>query len=101
MLIDTHCHLDFKDFDPDRDEVINRAKEAGVGRIINVGSSVEGSRRSIELADKYDFIYASLGVHPHEAKDVTDDIISKFKELANHKKVVAIGEVGLDYYRNL
>ena len=72
MLIDTHCHLDFKDFDSDRDEVINRAVSAGVGKMINVASSIQGSRRSIELAAKYDMIYASVGVHPHEATTVTD-----------------------------
>lgn len=101
MLIDTHCHLDFKDFDNDRDGAIGRAISKGVVRIINVGSSLEGSRRSVDLAKKYDIIYASVGIHPHEADSVTDDAISEVKELAKEKKVVAIGEVGLDYYRNL
>ena len=111
MLIDTHCHLDFEDFDRDRDEVIDRAKSAGVGAIINVASSIEGTRRSIELARQYDIVYASIGVHPHEAKTVTDKVIDEFRDLAsgrahlsvpyNSKKVVAVGEVGLDYYRNL
>ncbi len=101
MLIDTHCHLDFKDFDADRDEVIDRALKAGVSRIVNVASSVEGSRRSVELADKYDMVYATVGVHPHEAGSVTDSVISDLKLLARSGKVVAIGEVGLDYYRCL
>lgn len=101
MLIDTHCHLDFKDFDCDRDAVIDRAKARGIERIINVASSIEGSRRSVELAAKYDMVYASIGVHPHEAKVVTDKVISDFRALAKEKKVVAVGEVGLDYYRNL
>ncbi|MDP2913054.1 MAG: YchF/TatD family DNA exonuclease [Candidatus Omnitrophota bacterium] len=101
MLIDTHCHLDFKDFDGDRDEVIERAGKAGVAKIINVGSSVEGSRRALELAGIYDMVYATLGVHPHEAKTVTDKVINDFRSLAKDKKVVAIGEVGLDYFRNL
>jgi len=101
MLIDTHCHLDFKDFDTDRDTVIERAIEAGVGRIINVASSMEGSRRSVELAGKHDIIYASVGVHPHEAGSVTDKVIDDLRILAKKGKVVAIGEVGLDYYRNL
>ncbi|MCX5678374.1 MAG: YchF/TatD family DNA exonuclease [Candidatus Omnitrophica bacterium] len=101
MLIDTHCHLDFKDFDPDRDDVINRALKAGVMKIINVASSIEGSHRSVELANKYDMVYATVGVHPHDAKSVTDSAISELKALAKDKKVVAIGEVGLDYYRNL
>lgn len=101
MLIDTHCHLDFKDFDKDRDGAIDRAISKGVVRIINVGSSLEGSRRSVDLAKKYDIVYASVGIHPHEADFVTDDAISEIKKLAKEKKVVAIGEVGLDYYRNL
>jgi TatD DNase family protein len=101
MLIDTHCHLDFKDFDSDRDEVINRAVSAGVGKMINVASSIQGSRCSIELAAKYDMIYASVGVHPHEATTVTDKAMAELKSLAGESKVVAIGEVGLDYYRNL
>jgi len=102
MLIDTHCHLDFKDFDNDRDSVIARAKAAGVARIVNVASSVEGSSRSVELARDHDIIYASVGVHPHDAKIVTDEIIENLRAIAlSHKKVVAIGEVGLDYYRNL
>ncbi|MDD5174270.1 MAG: YchF/TatD family DNA exonuclease, partial [Candidatus Omnitrophica bacterium] len=101
MIIDTHCHLDFKDFDSDRDSVLDRAKEAGVVRIINVASSVEGTRRSLELAGKYDIVYASIGVHPHDAGDVTDKVIEDFRVLAENDKVVAVGEVGLDYYRNL
>ena len=101
MLIDTHCHLDFSDFDLDRDAVIERAARAGVGRIVNVGSSVEGTRRSVELAAKYGMVYAALGVHPHHAETVTDAVIDDFRRLAGGTgKVVAIGEVGLDYYRN-
>ena len=101
MIIDTHCHLDFKDFDNDRDAVLDRAKQKGVARIINVGSSLEGSRRAVELAKKYDIVYASVGIHPHEADSVTDKVIEELTNLARQKKVVAIGEVGLDYYRLL
>ena len=101
MLIDTHCHLDFNDFDADRDAVIDRAKEKGIVKIINVGSSLEGSRRSVELSKRYDIVYAAVGIHPHEADIVTDKIVEDLKSLAKDKKVVAIGEVGLDYYRNL
>lgn len=101
MIIDTHCHLDFKDFDLDRDAALERAKAAGVGRIINIGSSIEGSKRSVELAGKYDMVYATVGVHPHEVKSVTADVLAELKRLAASPKVVAIGEVGLDYYRNL
>lgn len=102
MLIDTHCHLDFHDFDTDRDEVISRAAKAGVVRIVNVGSSIDGSKRSVELARKYDTVYASVGIHPHEAQTATDAALADLKALASGmNKVVAVGEVGLDYYRNL
>lgn len=101
MLIDSHCHLDFDAFDPDRDEVIARARAAGVVRIVNVGSSLAGSRRSCELAEKQDIVYASVGIHPHEASHATDEAVAELKALAGSRKVVAIGEIGLDYYRNL
>lgn len=101
ILTDTHCHLDFKDFDNNRDEVIERATRAGVRKMIDVGSSVEGSRRAVELAKKYDMVYATVGVHPHEASSVDDSVMAELRELARSPKVVAIGEVGLDYFRNL
>lgn len=100
MLIDTHCHLDFKDFDKDRDDVLARAARQDVRYIINVGSSLEGSERSLALADKYEQVFASIGVHPHEASTVNDDTINSIRQMARRKKVVAIGEVGLDYYKN-
>jgi len=102
MLIDTHCHLDFKDFDSDRDEVIARAAQAGVVKMIDVGSSIEGSRRAVELSARYDAVYAAVGVHPHEAGTVTDKVIEDLRGLAGSSgKVVAIGEVGLDYFKSL
>jgi len=100
MLIDTHAHLDFSEYDPDRDQVVKRAKESGVEIIINIGSSLEGSRGSVELAAKYENIYAVVGVHPHEAQDVPVDVAQIIKDLAKKKKVVAIGEIGLDYFKN-
>jgi len=100
MLIDTHCHLDFKDFDSDRDIVIERSKANGIEAIINVGSSLEGTKRSIELADRYDFIYASIGIHPHEADNITEGDLGLFVKFLEARKVVAIGEIGLDYYKN-
>ncbi|MDD5449613.1 MAG: YchF/TatD family DNA exonuclease [Candidatus Omnitrophica bacterium] len=99
MLIDTHCHLDFKDFDPDREEVLKRARQAGVGIIINAASSLEGSIRSVELAENHDFIYAAVGIHPHESPSSDEKAFARLKSLARSKKVVAVGEVGLDYYR--
>ncbi len=99
MIIDTHCHLDFPEFDRDRGEVIERAKMSNVGYMINVASSFEGSRRSVELAEKYDNIFASLGAHPHHAEDIKEEGLSEIMRLSENKKVVAIGEVGLDYFR--
>ncbi len=99
-LIDTHCHLDFPEFDKDRSSVIARAKNKGIDYIINIGSSLKGSKSSIELAKEYDFIYATVGIHPHEADKFSPETQSTLKELARDDKVVAIGEIGLDYYKN-
>ena len=100
-LVDTHCHLDFPEFDSDREEVIRRAKDAGIVSIINVASTLEGSKKSVALSGKYDCVYASVGIHPHDARGLNEFTFSELKDLAKKKKVVAIGEVGLDYYRNL
>ena len=100
MLIDTHCHLDFPEFDKDRDEVIKHAKDKGVDYIINIGSSLEGSRKSLELSRQYAFIYATVGCHPHEADRFDKKTLSTLEGLAKNDKVVAIGEIGLDYYKN-
>jgi TatD DNase family protein len=101
MLIDTHCHLDFPEFDADRDLVLERARAAGVGLIINVGSSIRGSQEAVGLAARYENVFASIGVHPHDAKECDEKALSVAEGLLAAKKVVAIGEVGLDYYRNL
>jgi TatD DNase family protein len=100
MFIDTHCHLDFPEYDPDRDEVIRRAKEKGINYIVNIGSSLEGSRRSLDLSEKYDCVYATVGIHPHEADTVDTKALKEIESLAKKEKVVAIGEIGLDYYKN-
>ena len=101
MVIDTHCHLDFDEFNTDRIDVIKRAKEAGIEYIINVGSSPAGSRKTVELASLHNDIFASVGIHPHHADDVTEDTFVEMKKLAAKEKVVAIGEVGLDYFKSL
>jgi TatD DNase family protein len=101
MLIDTHCHLDFPDFDSDRKEVIQRAKQAGVGGIINIGSSLRGSQAGVDLAKQNDFIYTSVGIHPHEADKVNHEIIKSIQHLSKQDRVVAIGEIGLDYYKGI
>ncbi len=97
MLIDTHCHLDFKDFDKDRDKVIKRAQNAGVQKIINVGCDLEGSKSSVVLAQKYDCIYASIGLHPYEAEKIIEKDFQEIEKLSEHPKVVAIGECGLEF----
>ncbi len=99
MLIDTHCHLDFPDFDVDREEVIKRARQEGVDCIINIGSSLRGSQAGVNLARQYDFIYASIGIHPHEADKIEQGVIENIRQLFKEAKVVAIGEIGLDYYK--
>ncbi|MBI4846893.1 MAG: TatD family hydrolase [Candidatus Omnitrophica bacterium] len=98
MLIDTHCHLDFKQFDPDRDEVLLRAQKADVKFIINVGADVNTSENSLKLSCAYDSIFAAVGIHPHYAQGATKEDIAAIGRLSLHKKVVAIGEIGLDYY---
>jgi len=97
-LIDTHCHLDFPDFDHDREAVIEKARQEAVAYIINIGSSLDASKRALELAQRYDFIYATLGLHPHEAQDCSLSALEELKALARNRRVVAIGEIGLDYY---
>lgn len=99
MLVDTHCHLDFPVFDQDRDEVLSRARAQGVEYIINIGASLEGSRRSVELAQRYASVYATVGIHPHEADDFNPETEKEIRDLAKKNKVVAIGEIGLDYFK--
>ncbi len=95
-IIDTHCHPQFPQFDADRDEVVCRALDAGIG-IICVGTDLATSRQAIKLAERYEGLYASVGLHPNE---VTDNFqLTSYEELLKHSKAVAIGEVGLDYYR--
>jgi len=97
-MIDVHCHLNFKSFTQDYDEVIKRALQKGVTRIINVGTSLESSTWAVELADKYDELYAIAGIHPHHADKVQHDWLGKLEQIASHPKVLAIGEIGMDFY---
>jgi len=98
MLIETHAHLDYPDFANDLDDVIRRATEAGVTRIITIGTSIESSRRAVELAEKYPSVYAAIGIHPTNAEQAGEDVITPLRELAKSPRVVAIGETGLDYH---
>ena len=100
MFVDTHCHLDFPQFDLNREEVIKRAKENDIGYIVNVGSSLKSSIASLELAKKFDFVYATVGIHPHEADRFTQKEEIALSDLAKNDKVVAVGEIGLDYFKN-
>lgn len=98
MFIDAHAHLSFQDYDQDRSEVIARLKASGVSLLLNPGTSVETSREAIALARQHDFIYANVGLHPNDVHSVTDDDFAALDALAADEKVVAIGEIGLDYH---
>ena len=101
MLFDTHAHLHDPWIGEDLPDVMDRAAEAGVSRIVTIGCSLEDSRNALKVAEQYEHVWATLGVHPHDAKDWTTEIESEFRTMAKHEKVVAIGEIGLDFYRNL
>ena len=98
MLIESHAHLDYPDFARDLDDVLRRANEAGVTRIITIGTSIESSRRAVDLAEKYSNIYAVIGVHPTYAEQAEEDVMTPLREFAKSRRVVAIGETGLDYH---
>lgn len=98
MYVDSHTHLFFHNFDEDRDEVIQRALDAGVKYMLVPGTDLDTSKQAIDLAEKYESIYAAVGIHPHDTKDWDDSIISELRDLAKYEKVIAIGEIGLDYY---
>ena len=98
MFIDTHTHLDFPDFNADRDAVIRRAVEAGVTRMIAIGTNLDTSRAALALADRHPEVYATIGIHPNEATEVPDDAVAQLEKLATHPKVAAIGECGFDYH---
>ena len=100
MIIDTHAHLDFPDYKSDLESVLSRAKGANVGCIINVGTGLSSSKKSITLANRFNNVYASIGIHPHDAAKVSDQNWQELESLVKEFKVVAIGETGLDYYRN-
>ncbi len=99
-LMDSHAHLDAGQFDADREQVIARAEAAGVRYIINAGAGMESSQAGIALAEAYPGIYAAVGVHPHEARVWCEAVLSKLRVLAQHPRVVAIGEIGLDFHYN-
>lgn len=97
-LFDSHAHYDDRKFSQDADQVIMEAYNKGVKYILNAGSDIPTSKKSIELAEKFDFVYAAVGVHPHEVEKLNDNKFKELKNLCSHPKVVAVGEIGLDYY---
>lgn len=99
MLIDSHAHLNLDDYDRDRDDVITRARQAGLDAIINIGIDLESSRAALTLAQKHDNFYAAVGIHPNRAGAATDNDIAGVIALTGKPKAVAIGEIGLDFYR--
>ena len=100
MLIDTHVHLDDNRFSEDRDAVLTRAHEAGIEAFVTIGCDLATSQAAVRLAEQHPSVYASIGVHPHEVKHISDGWYDEFRRLAQTKKVVAYGEIGLDYHYN-
>ena len=100
MFVDSHAHLFFKDFKDDLEDVLRRAQDAGVQYIVTPGTDLDTSKQSIDLAERYDMIYACVGFHPHDASKATSMELQEIERLSDHPKVVAIGEIGLDYHYN-
>ena len=100
MIFDSHCHYEDEKFNEDREELLNSFKDKGIEYVVNVASSIETIDKTIELTRQYDFIYGAIGVHPEECAPLTEEHIERFKQLAREPKIVAIGEIGLDYYWN-
>ena len=98
MLIDTHAHLDYSDYDDDRAQVISRAVHAGVAEMISIGTRIESSARAVELAENFPNIWATVGIHPCDVDNAPEDVIARLRKLAQSRRVVAIGEIGLDYH---
>ena len=98
QMIDSHAHLDEERFDEDRDELIKSLKENAISYVINPSSDMETSRRVVELSNKYDNIFAAVGIHPHDAEGFKEEDLDELRELSKDERVVAIGEIGLDYY---
>ncbi|MGY0374070.1 TatD family hydrolase [Clostridium sp. JNZ J1-5] len=98
MIFDSHAHYDDESFDADREQVIKELKENEIIGVLNCGASLKGARDSLKLAEKYDFFYAAVGIHPENAYELTDEAFGEIKQMTKNSKVRAIGEIGLDYY---
>ena len=99
MLIDSHAHLDMPDFETDREQVLERAIKGGVSHIISIGIDLSSSLKALELANRYDFIFSSIGYHPHNSDDTHPENLKELSRLVSEPKIVAWGEIGLDFYR--
>lgn len=97
-IFDSHAHYDDEAFDEDREDVLEQLPKQGICQVVNIGASLASSKRSLELADKYGYIYAAVGVHPSETAELTEENFAQLKEMCAHSKCVAVGEIGLDYY---
>jgi TatD DNase family protein len=100
MLIDSHAHLDMKEFEKDREEVLFRALNGGITHIITIGIDLPSSLKALELANRYDFVFSSIGYHPHNSHDVDSSKLKELSKLVSEPKIVAWGEIGLDFYRH-
>src|SRR5436190_2823112 len=99
LFYDTHAHLDFPDFQADFAEVLARARDAGISKMISIGTNLESSQRAVALAEKHEEVFAVVGWHPSDALTAPPDVRPALRDMGRHPKVVAIGETGLDYYR--
>ena len=100
-MIDSHVHLNHADYAKDRDAVISRAREAGLTGMVNIGFDLESSRETVSITERYPFIYGAVGVHPHDARTYTDDVETELAAMLEKPDIIAVGEIGLDYYRDL
>lgn len=98
LIFDTHAHYDDEDFDEDREELLMSMQANGIGKIVNIGASLASCKQTIELMQKYDFVYGAIGVHPNEVEELSEESFAQLKEWCKFEKCVAVGEIGLDYY---
>ena len=98
MIFDTHAHYDDEQFDVDREEILNSMQAGGIGKIVDAAATVESWDKILELTEKYPFLYGSVGVHPDEVGDLNEENVARMEQLLEQEKIVAVGEIGLDYY---
>ncbi|MEJ5376150.1 MAG: TatD family hydrolase [bacterium] len=101
MLVDSHAHLDMPQFEEDLPEVLERARQAGVEAVVSCATSLKSSKKALEIAQRFPGVFAAVGIHPHDAQECSEEALAMLSSMASHPRVVAIGEMGLDFYRNL